>query len=130
MLNFFNLLFTTNGFEPHGHCFLWTPPLLLLYVLSDGLIAFSYYSIPIALIYFVRKRKDLVFNWVFVMFGAFILACGVIDRLVERHFSPDPAFSISCNRDTSTKSPGLACLALGSFSPMKSRVAWIPCNVG
>jgi len=32
--------------------------------------------IPIALFNFVRKRRDLAFNWMFLMFGAFILACG------------------------------------------------------
>lgn len=76
MLELFSILLTSNGFEPHGYCFLWTRPLLLLYVVSDTLIALSYYSIPIALLYFVRRRKDLAFNWMFLMFGAFIFACG------------------------------------------------------
>jgi signal transduction histidine kinase len=67
---------SSHGFEPHGHCFLWTQPLLTLYVVSDTLIAVSYYSIPVALLYFVRKRHDLPFNWIFLAFGVFILACG------------------------------------------------------
>ena len=65
-----------TGFEPHGHCFLWDPALLWLYVSSDSVVALSYYMIPIALFNFVRKRRDLAFNWMFLMFGAFILACG------------------------------------------------------
>ena len=65
-----------SGFEPHGHCFLWDPVLLWLYVSSDAVVALSYFMIPIALFYFVRKRPDLAFNWMFLMFGAFILACG------------------------------------------------------
>jgi PAS domain-containing protein len=44
--------------------------------MSDALIAIAYYSIPIALVYFVRKRVDLPFNWIFLLFGAFIVACG------------------------------------------------------
>jgi signal transduction histidine kinase len=64
------------GFEPHGHCFLWTPGLLWLYVVSDSVIALSYYAIPLALIRFVRKRPDIAFRGIFLMFGAFILACG------------------------------------------------------
>src|SRR5215210_2159783 len=64
------------GFMPHGHCFLWTPSLLWGYVISDGLIALAYFSIPIALWYFVRRRSDLPFSWIFVMFAAFIFACG------------------------------------------------------
>src|SRR5689334_5265146 len=61
---------------PHGHCFLWTPSLLWAYVLSDGLIWLAYYSIPIALWYFTRRRVDLPFTWMFVMFAVFIFACG------------------------------------------------------
>jgi PAS domain S-box-containing protein len=61
---------------PHGTCLLWRPNLLLLHALSDGLISAAYYSIPAALIYFVGKRHDLRFRWIFVLFGLFILACG------------------------------------------------------
>ncbi|MDE2180349.1 MAG: PAS domain S-box protein [candidate division NC10 bacterium] len=69
-------IFDSQGFEPHGYCFLWTRSLLWFYIVSDSLIALSYYSIPIALIYFVHKRRDLAFNWVFLFFAAFIIACG------------------------------------------------------
>jgi len=68
--------FSSSGFMPHGHCFLWTPLLLWSYVLSDGAIALAYYSIPAALWYFVRKRRDIPFNWIFLMFSGFIFACG------------------------------------------------------
>lgn len=47
-----------------------------LHLLSDCLIALAYYSIPITLVYFVRKRQDLPFNQVFLLFGTFIIACG------------------------------------------------------
>ena len=70
-------LLVPANFMPHGHCYLWTPSLLWLYVTSDSLIAFSYFSIPVALIYFVRKRIDLEFNWIFKMFSLFIFACGI-----------------------------------------------------
>lgn len=65
-----------DSFMPHGHCFLWKPALLWLSVVSDALIALAYLSIPITLMYFIRKRKDLPFNWMFGAFGVFILACG------------------------------------------------------
>lgn len=65
-----------EGFMPHGHCYLWKPSLLWLHVASDLLIVMSYYSIPLALVYFVYTRRDLAFRWMFVMFGIFILACG------------------------------------------------------
>ncbi len=69
-------LFSDEGFMPHGHCYLWTPELLWLNVVSDAIIALAYLSIPMTLIYFIRKRKDLPFNWMFGAFGIFILACG------------------------------------------------------
>jgi PAS domain S-box-containing protein len=40
------------------------------------MIALSYYVIPLALVYFVRKRRDLPFHWMFLMFGIFIFGCG------------------------------------------------------
>ena len=47
-----------------------------LHVISDGLIALSYYCIPVVLIYYIRKNRDIPFNRIFWMFGTFILACG------------------------------------------------------
>ncbi len=76
MLNTATQIFNTSGFMPHGHCFLWTPLLLWSYVVSDMVIALSYYSIPLALWYFARKRSDLPFRWVFLLFGIFVMACG------------------------------------------------------
>ena len=61
---------------PHGYCYLWDPRIVWLHVISDGLITLSYYCIPVALIYLLQKRRDLPFNWVFWMFGLFILGCG------------------------------------------------------
>jgi two-component system, chemotaxis family, sensor kinase Cph1 len=75
MLDFFSKLFSTD-FMPHGYCMRWSPEVIWLHVSSDALIALAYFIIPFALIYFVRKRKDLAFNWMFVLFGVFILACG------------------------------------------------------
>lgn len=69
-------LFSTEGFMPHGHCYLWTPELLWLNIVSDSVIALAYLSIPLTLIYFMTKREDLPFNWIFAAFGVFILACG------------------------------------------------------
>jgi PAS domain S-box-containing protein len=70
-------LFSAEGFMPHGMCYLWLPDILALHVISDGLIALAYMSIPLTLVYFVRKRADLQFNWIFLCFATFIIACGV-----------------------------------------------------
>jgi hypothetical protein len=63
-------------FMPHGYCYLWDARMVWLHVISDGLIALSYYCIPIVLIYFIRRNRDIPFNRIFWMFGTFILACG------------------------------------------------------
>ena len=75
MLEFVRRLFDSN-FMPHGMCYQWDPRLMWLHAVSDALIAVAYYAIPFVLIYLVRKRSDLGFKWIFVLFGAFILACG------------------------------------------------------
>ncbi|MDF5717518.1 MAG: ATP-binding protein [Rhizonema sp. NSF051] len=69
-------LFSSGPFIPHGHCYLWKTDLVLLHIVSDALIALAYYSIPTTLFYFVRKRHDLPFDWIFLLFSAFIVACG------------------------------------------------------
>ena len=74
-MEIFHKLFSSN-FLPHGTCYLWDPHIVWLHVISDSVIAFSYYCIPLSLIYLVRKRRDIPFNWMFWMFGLFILGCG------------------------------------------------------
>lgn len=69
-------IFRTHGFMPHGHCYLWTPDVLWLHVGSDLVITLSYYSIPAALLVFLRRRPDVAFPAVFWLFIAFIFACG------------------------------------------------------
>jgi PAS domain S-box-containing protein len=68
--------FDTEGFMPHGYCLLWKPEVFWLNLVSDAIIALSYYSIPFVLVYFALRRRDLAFRWMFVMFGIFILGCG------------------------------------------------------
>jgi PAS domain S-box-containing protein len=76
MVDALQVLFGSGSFIPHGHCYLWQPGLVWLHVVSDLLITIAYYSIPITLLYFVRRRQDLPFNSIFLMFGAFIVFCG------------------------------------------------------
>jgi len=57
-------------------CYLWEPAVLWLNVISDSLIAASYYAIPFLLFFFAKRRRDVGFQAIFVAFGLFILACG------------------------------------------------------
>ncbi len=76
MLEFLRKLFESESLAPHGICLLWRPELVWTHVVSDALIGTAYFSIPLALGYFVRKRRDLAFSWMFWCFAVFILACG------------------------------------------------------
>nr|WP_321984487.1 ATP-binding protein [uncultured Lichenicoccus sp.] len=69
-------LFDPSGLTPHGFCLLWQPGLIWTYVLADCGIGLAYFTIPLALLVFVRRRQDLVFRPLFGLFAAFILLCG------------------------------------------------------
>ena len=75
-IEYLNGLWETNSLSPHGICLLWRPELIWTHVGADTVIGLSYYSIPVALAYFVSHRSDIQFGWVFWAFAAFILACG------------------------------------------------------
>src|SRR4051812_31066676 len=66
----------SSDYMPHGHCYLWQPRLVWLHAISDSLTGLSYTVIPFGLYYFIRRRKDLPFNWMFSLFALFIIACG------------------------------------------------------
>jgi PAS domain S-box-containing protein len=68
--------FVSNPFLPHGVCYQWNAALIWLHVISDLLIATAYLVIPVFLLYFAKKNKDLHFRWVFLCFAIFIAACG------------------------------------------------------
>jgi len=86
--------FSDPDFMPHGMCYLWQPGILSLHVISDALITLAYFSIPFTLLYFVHERKDLQFNWMFVCFAVFIVACGAT-HLLEIWVIWNPAYWLS-----------------------------------
>jgi signal transduction histidine kinase len=81
---------------PHGYCFTWNPALLWTHVASDSLIGTAYLSIPITLLHLVRKRTDLPFNWIVVLFAVFIVSCGAT-HWVEVWTVWNPDYWLSAN---------------------------------
>lgn len=55
--------------------------LVWLHVVSDIVITIAYAAIPIALVYFVRRREDSPFNWMFLWFGLFTIGCAAIHAM-------------------------------------------------
>ena len=76
MAGFFDL-FQSDAFMPHGMCYIWLPEILYMHVGSDIAIALAYSSIPVTLLLLVRRRPDLIDPRLLVLFGAFILLCGL-----------------------------------------------------
>ena len=66
-----------NGYLPHGYCFTWSPGVLWSMVVADAAVALAYFSIPLGILVFMRKRPDAKFHSVALLFSAFIFACGV-----------------------------------------------------
>ena len=82
---FFQKLFSTEGFPARWFCGKWTDFHGWFYIMSDLGIWSAYFAIPLILIYFVNKRKDTPFQPVFWLFIAFIFSCGathLIDAII------------------------------------------------
>lgn len=79
---------SVQDFMPHGMCYLWQPDLVWLHVISDGMTTLAYWTIAFALAWLVlRARREvpaggvlggraLPYDWMFLAFGVFIVACG------------------------------------------------------
>jgi PAS domain S-box-containing protein len=78
---FASWLFNPAGLTPHGFCLLWEPWLIRTYAISDIAIGVAYLTIPIYLLVFARRRRDLAFRPIFLLFAAFILLCGTTHLL-------------------------------------------------
>jgi len=81
MWQLFSDAFNLTGLVPHGFCLQWNPLLLWTLVGSDSLIAISYFSIPFAIWFFAQKRPDVRNRWLLILFGLFIIACGITHLL-------------------------------------------------
>ncbi len=72
LIDFFDI----QNFMPHGYCLGWDSPLLWLMAVSDAVMTLAFASYPIGIAYFVWKRKDLAYRWLYLgFFIAFILTC-------------------------------------------------------
>jgi len=82
---------TVRAFMPHGHCYLWQPKLVLLHLSTDIAIALAYLVISATLAYLVYvARSEIPFQWMFLAFGAFIIACGATHAMeVWTLWTPD-----------------------------------------
>ncbi|MGE3164523.1 MAG: response regulator [Planctomycetota bacterium] len=73
----FGLLFDTRDFPQRWHCGTWSATHGWVHIVSDLLIWLAYLSIPVALWWVARRRPDVPFRHLFLLFGSFIVACGL-----------------------------------------------------
>lgn len=94
MLDFLARLFDTSDFPARWSCGRWTDGHGWLHILSDLGVWSAYVAIPIVLAYFALRRRDIPFRWIFLLFGAFILACGTT-HLMEAIIFWWPAYRLA-----------------------------------
>jgi PAS domain S-box-containing protein len=75
-MSIWNWLMNPSGLTPHGFCLSWAPGLIATHVIADAVIGLAYFSIPLAIASFIRRRPDIQYGWVAYLFVGFILACG------------------------------------------------------
>jgi PAS domain S-box-containing protein len=75
-MDFLSHLFDTSDFPARWTCGRWSSGHGWLHIISDLGVWSAYCAIPLVLVHFILRRRDLPFRKVFVLFGAFILLCG------------------------------------------------------
>lgn len=81
-MEFIRFLFDTANWPPRWHCGTWTDTLGWIHILSDLAIFGAYLAIPCILLYFCKKRQDIPFQKILILFGLFIVFCGT-GHLIE-----------------------------------------------
>lgn len=84
--DFFSKLFDSSGWPPRWHCGTWTEFEGWLYIISDLMIWAAYFAIPIVIVRYISRKQEAHFIRLYVLFAAFILACG------STHFLDAAAF--------------------------------------
>lgn len=82
---FFKNLFNSEGFMPRWVCGQWSETLGWMYIIANIAIGLAYFTIPFLLFRFVVKRKEKLFNIVFISFIFFIFFCGtthIVDAII------------------------------------------------
>lgn len=70
-------LFDAHGFMPRWQCGDWSLSLGWLHIISDFLIFVAYACIPLSLMFFALRRRDIALKGIVWLFVAFILSCGL-----------------------------------------------------
>jgi cyanate permease len=100
-MGFLDDLFDTSGFPARWHCGVWSAQLGWVTISSDLLVFGAYMAIPLLLVYFIRRRRDVPFTGIFWLFCAFIAFCG-LTHLIEALIFWWPAYRLSAGAKLAT----------------------------
>ncbi|MFK7926239.1 MAG: ATP-binding protein [Bacteroidia bacterium] len=76
-MDFISKIFSREGFVSQGQSYLWSPEVFWPQLIGDLLTAIAYFIIPIGIYFFLQRRPNIKERRLFLLFGAFILACGI-----------------------------------------------------
>ncbi|MEQ8339273.1 MAG: PAS domain S-box protein [Cyclobacteriaceae bacterium] len=88
---YFSSLFDTSNWPARWQCGTWSETDGWVTIISDSLIFTAYLSIPILLLFFLSRRKEIPYKRFFLLFSAFILLCG-FTHLTEVIIFWDPVY--------------------------------------
>ena len=82
-------ILSSATYLPHGFCLLWRPDLVALHVVSDVTTGLAYFSIPLAILSFLKRRPDLEYRWVAYLFASFPASLSYAAQLIPRPLNLD-----------------------------------------
>jgi diguanylate cyclase (GGDEF)-like protein/PAS domain S-box-containing protein len=69
------LILASTPYLPNGYCYLWDGPLVSVHAVANLIVGTALFSIPMALLWIVNKRRDVPFQGLILWFSAFLVAC-------------------------------------------------------
>ncbi len=94
LTSYFSDLLSTEHWPARWTCGEWSQTEGWLYISSDLSIFLAYLSIPIMLLWFIRKMQLGRLRWLIALFGAFILLCG-FTHLIDVVLFWEPMYRLS-----------------------------------
>ncbi|MEO9871628.1 PAS domain-containing sensor histidine kinase [Ekhidna sp.] len=92
--SYFSGLLITENWPARWTCGNWSQTEGWLYISADISIFLAYLSIPIMLLWFIRKKQLGRTRWLIALFGAFILLCG-FTHLIDVVLFWEPMYRLS-----------------------------------
>jgi len=77
VVDFFRKLLDTSDFPARWNCGKWTDFHGWFYIISNLLVWSAYFAIPVIIIRYTSRQKNIRFHNAYFLFAAFILACGL-----------------------------------------------------